>query len=79
MSKSLVVEKWARFAWVSDLAGSDGCEGWEFVRLGVVGADDVEDLPLVGDALIGDEAAVTAPGEGFGAHDGGALVSGEGF
>ena len=43
----------------------------------VVGADDVEDLPALGYELVGDEAAVAAPREGFSAHDGGALVSGE--
>jgi hypothetical protein len=47
--------------------------------LGVVGADNVGYLPFLRDELIGDEAAVAAPGEGFGAHDGRALLSGEGL
>ena len=76
---SLVVDKRSRIAWVRYLARGDGCERREFVGLGVVGADDVEDLPALGYELVGDEAAVAAPGEGFGAHDGGARVSGEGL
>jgi hypothetical protein len=70
--QSLVIKKRARIAWVSDLAVHNGRERWKFVGFGVVWADDVEDLPCLSDELVGDEAAVAAPREGFGAHDGGA-------
>ena len=47
------------------------------MRLGVVGADDIEHLPSGCEKLVGNEAAVAAPRQGFGAHDGRARVARE--
>jgi hypothetical protein len=72
-----LVEKGTRSAGVGDLAIDDLREVGEFVGLGVVRADDVEDLPIFGEELVSDEAAVALPGEGFGAHDHGAGLRGD--
>lgn len=41
------------------------------------GAEDVADLPAFENEGVRDEGAVTAPGDGFGAHDGGGSGSGD--
>ena len=78
-TQALVIRREEGCCGVGDLAGGNDCEVGQGMWLGVVGADDVENLPALGDELVGDEAAVAAPGEGFGAHDGGARVAGEGL
>lgn len=40
------------------------------------GGEDIADLPAFEDEGVGDEGAVTAPWDGFGAHDGGGSVAG---
>ena len=59
------------------MTGVHDREIWKLMRHCLVRANDILHFPTRGDELIGDEAAVAAPREGFGAHDGGALVSGE--
>ena len=74
-----MVEQRAGITWISYLTGVDDGEIGKRVQRCLVGANDILHLPLLRDELIGDEAAVAAPGEGFGSHDRGARVSGEGL
>ena len=56
----------------------DDFEEWgEFVFFGGSGGEDVADLPALEHHGVGDEGAVAAPGDGFGAHDGGGCCGGD--
>jgi hypothetical protein len=61
------------FAWIGvGWFAIDGDEeGGEFVFDGCGGGQDIADLPVFQNQGVGDEGAVTAPWDGFGAHDGG--------
>lgn len=52
-------------------------EGRCFVLGGGGGGEDVADLPALEDQGVGDEGAMAAPGDGFGAHDGGGSRAGD--
>ena len=74
VSKSAgLVEQCGGFVWigVGGLAVDGYEEGREFVFGGGGGGEDVADLPAFQHHGVGDEGAMAAPRDGFGAHDGG--------
>ena len=62
---------------VGDVSAADAGEGGESVGLAAGGAEDVFDGNAADSESVGDEGAVAAPGDGFGAHEGAGLFSGE--
>src|SRR5215213_1172063 len=70
------VPLWLVCCWVGELVAGDLGEGREFVFLYFAYGHDVEGFPAEDDEPVGEQAAMAAPGEDFGAHDRGADLFG---
>lgn len=64
---------------IGDALAADAREWREFVKIGARGSHDVFHGVAADGEHVGDERAMAAPGNGFGAHDGAGLCPGKAF